>query len=66
MKLIGQTLKFEKCRDSWICLNKAAGYRVGIVSYYALWEAWVFTPSKNSSFSTDMLDDVKSFMEQLK
>ena len=66
MKLAGDVLRFEKRGSSWLCINKGAGYEVGVVAYYVLWKSWVFTPHPMNSYSADMLDDVKRFMEQLK
>jgi len=68
MKMIGEILKFKKRdRDNkYLCMNKKAGYLVGVIVYYTPWESWIFEPGKTHSFSTDMLGDIKDFMEQLK
>ena len=66
MNQSGKLLRFEKRGDSWSCYNKGAGYEVGAIIYYPLWESWVFNPSPSNSYSVEMLGDIKRFMEQLK
>ena len=66
MKLEGKILKFIKRTDDWVAVNKGAGYEVGVIVHYPLWESWVFQPHPTNVFSLDQIDDIKSFMEQLK
>ena len=65
MKLSGKILKFKKKGDSWLCLNKGAGYEVGVIYYLPLWKSWVFDPHPANRYSVEMVSDVKDFMEQL-
>ena len=66
MKMVGNLLKFEKRGDSYLCLNKGAGYEVGAIVYMPLWKSWAFMPGATHSFTSGMLDDIRKFMGQLK
>ena len=68
LKLIlnGKILKFKKQGDNWLCINKGAGYEVGVLTYYPLWKSWTFKPHATHIYSAVMLADIKIFMEQLK
>ena len=57
-------IEFIQEMDWWVCRNKVAKVRLGLVYWYHKWKTYIFEPETGSEFSPDCLDDISDFCKQ--
>jgi len=50
----------------WSCQNKHYGEELGIVKWFGSWRQYCYFPTVPATYSTGCLQDISSFIEQLK
>lgn len=57
----------EKPKTSvWSCRNNRSGGELGTVEWYGPWRQYCFLPSGPSVYSDGCLQDIQTFIEQIK
>lgn len=66
MKTKYKYIHFEKGGIGYICFNTKSKDDLGLIEWYAPWRRWVFWPDNSDVIlSSDCLDDISHFMNQL-
>ena len=72
MKTEFKHIKFKKCHDTgktsrWACYNNSdAMPYLGSVQWYSSWRQYCFLPADETVFSGGCLDDITTFMKELR
>ena len=57
---------FDTDKPAYAIINTRACVRIGIISWYALWRTWCFSPSDATIWSDDCLRDVDDAIQKIK
>ena len=71
MKTQYKYIRFEKTEDKpktsvWSCRNNRSSEELGIIKWYSGWRQYCYFPLTQAVYSAGCLEDINSFIGQLK